>query len=88
MMIETLQHERAQDAMPKIEALKKLKEEIEKEQLHEQEITKIREIPSRQDKRYVKRAKRFKSSRLNRRWWQRMNLDETYRSPSHFTWRY
>ena len=87
MMIETLQHERAQDAMPKIEALKKLKEEIEKEQLHEQEITKIREIPSRQDKRGTDGTMRLRGPRSDLRW-QRLYLDEAFHAPSLFTWRY
>ena len=88
MMIEMLQHERAQDAIPKIEALKKLTEEIEKEQLRKQEITKNREIHSRQDKRAAERTKRFVGGRLSRRWSQYPNLDEAYRAPSLFTWRY
>ena len=88
MMIEMLQHERAQDAIPKIEALKKLTEENEKEQVREQEITKNREIHSRQDKRAAERTKRFVGSRLSRRWSQYPNLDEAYRAPSLFTWRY
>ena len=87
MMIETLQHERAQDAMPKIEALKKLQEDIEKEQLHEQKITKIREIPSRQDNRGTDGTMRLRRPRSDLRW-QRLYLDEAFRAPSLFTWRY
>ena len=87
MMIEMLQHERAQDAIPKIEALKKLAEEIEKEQLRKQEITKVREMPSRQDKRGADGTMRLRSLRRDLRW-QRMYLDKAFRAPSLFTWRY
>jgi hypothetical protein len=31
--------------------------------------------------------KRIEDGRVSRRWSRRMNLDETYRAPSHFTWR-
>ena len=31
--------------------------------------------------------KRVVDGRLSRRWSRRMNLDEAYRVPSHFTWR-
>ncbi len=87
MMIEMLQHERAQDAIPKIEALKKLKEEIEKEQLRKQEVTKIREILSRQDKRGADATMRLRGPRSDLRW-QRMYLDNAFRAPSLFTWRF
>ena len=40
------------------------------------------------DKRHAERTKRFEGGRLSRRWSQRMNLDETFRVPSHFTWRF
>ncbi len=87
MMNEMVQHERAPDAMPKIEALKKLTEEIDKDQLRELQITKIREIHSRQDKRHAEQTKPFVAGRLSRRWPRCMNLDDTYRAPSLFTWR-
>jgi len=41
-----------------------------------------------QDKRDPERTKRFVGGRLSRRWSQRLNLDEAYRAPSLFTWRY
>ena len=73
--------------MPDFEELKKLTEDGTKKQVHEQEITKIREIHSRQDNRDPQRTKRFVGGRLSRRWSRRLNLDETYRAPSLFTWR-
>ncbi len=69
------------------EELMKLMEDSAKEQVREQEITKIREIHSRQDKRDAERTKRFVGGRLSRRWSQRPDLDEAYRAPSLFTWR-
>jgi len=73
--------------MPDFEELMKLTEDGTKKQVREQEITMIREIHSRQDKRDLERTKRFVGDRLSHRWWRRLNLDETYRAPSHFTWR-
>ena len=87
MMNRSVQHECIQDAMPDFEELMKLTKDSTKKQVREQEITKIREIHSRQDKRDPERTKRFIGSRLSHRWWRHLNLDETYRAPSHFTWR-
>ena len=87
MMSRSVQHECIQDAMPDFEELMKLTEDGTKKQVREQEITKIREIHSRQDKRDPERTKRFVGGRLSHRWWRHRNLDETYRAPSHFTWR-
>ena len=87
MMTETVQRGCVQDAMPDFEELMKLTEDGTKKQVREQEITKIREIHSRQDKRDPERTKRFVGGRLSHRWWRHLNLDETYRAPSHFTWR-
>ncbi len=87
MMNRSVQHECVQDAMPNFEDLKKLTEDGTKEQVREQEITKIRETHSRQDKRDAERTKRFVGSRISRRWQRRLNLDETFRAPSLFTWR-
>jgi hypothetical protein len=88
MMTESAQRGCARDAISDFEVIKKLVEDGSKGTVRKQEITKNRENPALQDKRYVERAKRFESSRLNRQWWRRMNLDETYRAPSLFTWRY
>ncbi len=87
MMNRSVQHECVQDTMPDFEELMKLTEDGTKKQVREQEITMIREIHSRQDKRDLERTKRFVGDRLSHRWWRRLNLDETYRAPSHFTWR-
>ena len=70
------------------EQLMNLTEDGTKEQVREQEITKIREILSRQDNRDPERTKRIVQGPLSHRWWRRLNLDETFRAPSHFTWRY
>ena len=84
----SVQHGCIQDAMPDFEALMKLTEDCSTGQVREQEITKIREIHSQQDKRDPERTKRFVGGRLSRQWLQRLNLNETYRAPSLFTWRY
>ncbi len=88
MMNRSVQHGCVQDPMPDFEELMKLTEDGTKEQDREQEITKIRETHSRQDKRDAERTKRFVQGPLSRRWSRRMNLDETYRTPSLFTWRF
>ncbi len=87
MMNETVQRGCAQDAMPDFEELKKLTEDRTKGQVREQEITEIREIHSRENKRDPERTKRFVKGPLSHRWSRRMNLDEAYRAPSLFTWR-
>ena len=88
MMNELVQRECAQGAMPDFEELKKLTEDCGGAQIREQGITKIREIHSRQDKRNPERTKSFVAGPRSGRWWPRINLDETYRAPSLFTWRY
>ena len=85
MMNTSVQHECVQDAMPDLEELMKLTEDATKEQLREQEITKIREIGSRQDKRNPECTKPLVAGAISRRWWRRMNLDESFRAPSLFT---
>jgi hypothetical protein len=87
MMNESVQQGCAQDAMPDLEELKKLTEDCSKGQLREQEITQIREIHSREDKWDADSRKRIVQGPLSRRWSRPMNLDETYRAPSLFTWR-
>ena len=87
MMNRSVQHGCEQGVMPDLEELMNLTEDSTKEQVREQEITKIREIHSRQDKRDPERTKRFVGGRLSHRWWRHLNLDETYRAPSLFTWR-
>ena len=88
MMIETVHDACVQDAMQDFEELMKLTEDCSMGQIREQEITKIREIHSREDKRGPELRKRIVQGPLSRRWSRRMNLDETYRAPSLFTWRY
>ena len=87
MMNGSVQHGCAQDAMPDFEEVKKLTEDCNKGQVREQDITKNREIRSREDKRDPKWTKRFMQGPLSRRRSRRMNLDETFRPPSLFTWR-
>ncbi len=87
MMNETVQYERTQVVMPDFEELKKLTEDCSQGQVHEQGITKIRKIDSRQDNRNPEGTKQFLAGPLSSRWSRRMNLDETYRAPSLFTWR-
>ena len=87
MMNRSVQHEYVQDAMPDFEELMNLTEDCTKEQAREQEIAKIREIHSRQDKRDAERTNRFVGGRLSRRRSRRINLDEICRAPSLFTWR-
>jgi hypothetical protein len=73
--------------MPDFEELMKLTEDCTKEQVREQEISRIREIQSRENKGDPERTRRFVEGCLSRRWSWRMKLDETYRAPSLFTWR-
>ncbi len=87
MMNESVQHGCVQDAMPDFEEQKKLTEDCSKGQARGQEITKIREIHSREHKRNPECTKRFVAGPLRGRWLRHMNLDETYRAPSLFTWR-
>ncbi len=67
MMNRSVQHGCVQDAMPAFEELMQLTEDCTKKQVREQEITKIREIHSRQDKRDPERTKRFVGGRLGHR---------------------
>ena len=83
----SVQHGCAQDAMPDFEELKNVTEDCNQGQLREQEITKIREIHPRERKRDPEWTKRYVWGALSRRRLWRMNLDETYRPPSLFTWR-
>ena len=87
MMNRSVQHGCVQDAMPDFEELMKLTEDCTKEQVREQEITRIREIQARENKGDPERTKRFVQGPLSHRWSRRMNLDEAYRAPSLFTWR-
>ena len=87
MMNEAVQHRCVQDAMPDFEKLIKLTEDGSNGQARAQEIAKIHESRWRQDKRDPERTKRFLEGPLSGRWSRRMNLDETYRMPSLFTWR-
>ncbi len=88
MMNGSVKHGWAQDTMPDFEELKKLTEDCSQGQAHEQGITEIREIHSREEKRDAELRKQISQGRRRRRRSQRMNLDETYRAPSLFTWRY
>ncbi len=87
MMIETVQHGYVKDAMPDFEVMKKFMEDDIEVKDCEQEIAEIREIHLRDDQRDPKLRKRLVRGPFSRRWSRRMNLDETYRMPSLFTWR-
>ncbi len=87
MMIETVQRGYVKDAMPDFEVMKKFMENDGKVGICEQEIPEIREIHSRDDKQDPKLRKRFVQGPLSRRRSRHMNLDETFRMPSLFTWR-
>ncbi len=88
MMIETVQHGFEKDAMPEFEVMKKFMEDDGKVEHCEQEIAEIREIQSPEHKREPELRKQFVRGPLRRQWSRYMNLDETYRMPSLFTWRY
>jgi len=88
MMNRSVQHGCEQQVSLDFEELMKLTEDGTKEQVREQGITKFREIHSRQDYQDAERTKRFVGGRISHRWWRRLNLDETYRPPSLFTFRY
>lgn len=87
MMTETVKCGCGQDAMPNFEMVKKFVEDDSKGNNCENESTKIREDHSREEKRNPELRKRNVRGPLHRRWSRRMNLDETYRAPSLFTWR-
>ena len=88
MMNRSVQHGCEQQVMPDFEELMKLTEDSTMEQIREQGTTKFQEVQSRQNKWDPERTKQFVGGRLSRRWAQRLNLDEAYRAPSLFTWRY
>ena len=87
MINESVQHGCAQKAMPDFEAMKKFMKDDSKVKIREQENIKNRENHAREDNRDPESRKRFVESRLHRRWSRSINLDETYRAPSLFTWR-
>ena len=87
MMNRSLQHGCVQDAMLDFEVMNKFMEDDSKRTNCEHERTKTRKTHSRQDIRDAEPTKRFVQGPLTRRWSRPMNLDETYRAPSHFTWR-
>ncbi len=87
MMIETVQHEYVQGAMPDFEVMKKFMEDDSEVKDCEQEITENREIHSREIIRNPELSKRFVQGPLSRRWSRHMNFHETHRMPSLFTWR-
>ncbi len=84
----SVQHGCAQDALPDFEELKNVTEDCSQGQVREQDITKNREIHPREGKRDPEWTKRYVWGPLSRRRSLRMNLDETFRAPSLFTWRY
>ena len=86
-MIETVQHGCAQEVMPNFEELKKLTEDYGQGRVLRQETAIIREI-LRENKRDAELRNRNLRGGLSRRRARRMNLDEIYRMPSLFTWRY
>ena len=88
MMNKSVLHGRVHGAMPDFEELVKLTEDCSEGQIRGQELAEAREIPSRVDKRDAVPTKRYVQGLLSRRWSRRMNLDETYRAPHLFTWRY
>ena len=88
MMTESVQRGCARDAISDFEVIEKLVEDGSKGTVRKQEITKIREVHSREEKRDPNRTKRFVEGSLSRRRRRLMNLDEIYRAPSLFTWRY
>ena len=87
MMNETVQYERTKFVMSDFEEIKKLMEDCSQGQVREQGITKIREIGSRLNKRNSECTNPLVAGAISRRWWRSMNLHETYRGPSLFTWR-
>ena len=87
MRTETVQRGCAQDVVPNFEELMTLTEDREQGPILEQEITRNREIQSRQDKRDAQRTKRSVQDPLSRRWSRCLNLDESFRALFHFTWR-
>ncbi len=87
MMMETAQREQVQDVLRDVEVINGLMKDNGQGVIRQQEITMNRQIHRQEDKRDAERTKRFVGGRLSRQWLRRLNLDETYRAPSHFTWR-
>ena len=87
MMNKTVQHGCTQDAIPDFDVIRELIEEDTEGTIHEQEITKIRELHSRPDKPDPELRQRTVQGPFGRRWSRHMNPTETYRAPSLFTWR-
>ncbi len=87
MMNESVQHGYVQNAMSDFEVMKSFMEDDGRGQLQDREIANIREIHPRVEERDPALRKRILRGRLGRRWLRHMNLDETYRTPSLFTWR-
>jgi hypothetical protein len=88
MMIEAIQHGHMQAAVPDFDALLKLIEGQENGQIRDQEITKIREIQARQDKRDAQRTKRDMQDQLSRRWLRHATVDNTCSALSLFNLRF
>jgi hypothetical protein len=88
MMNETVQHGRAQGAMPDFEELMKLTLDCEKGQVREQEILKNREIQLRQDKRDAQRTKRIVRDQLSCRWARHTTIDNSCRVLSLYNLRF
>lgn len=88
MMNRSLQHGCVQGAMLDFEVMKEFMEEDSKRTNCEHERTRTQKTHSQQDIRDAGRTKRFVRDPLSRRWSQPMNLDEAYRTPSLFTWRF
>ena len=87
MMNETVQHECLPDEMPDFEVMKQFMEDDSNAKICEQITTKIREIHAPEDKPGQQLRKRSAQRPLSLRCSRLMNLDETYRAPSLFTWR-
>ncbi len=87
MMNGSVQNQYVQDAMPDFEVIKSFMEDDGRGQLQDPDIANIREIHPRGEERDPAFRKRFARGPFNHQWPRHMNLDETYRTPSLFTWR-
>ena len=87
MMNETVQHGCVQDAMPDSNVMKNFTEDDRKGMIGKREIARLQAIHSRKQQRDPKQKKQSVRGSISRRWLRRMDLDETCRAPSLFTWR-
>lgn len=87
MMIQSVKRECVRSAVRDSAVMENFIEDDIYETVREQELNKVLEIRSQQDKRAAKQTRRLARDRISHRWSPRLNPDEPFRAPFHFTWR-